>query len=137
MKKKKNPIFKFGMILVIVVLGVFIVKSISSGSSKYDNFAQCIVDSGAKMYSAWWCPHCQEQKKLFGKSFDIIENAGLHVECSPGGTRSFSQFCRDAGITGTPTWKFADGTDAGGRLALNVLAERTNCQEALSLDNNK
>ena len=30
---------------------------------KYDAFARCLSDRGVKMYGAWWCPHCKEQKE--------------------------------------------------------------------------
>src|ERR1039457_4163853 len=37
---------------------------------KHDAFARCLKDRGVKMYGAWWCPHCVEQKEAFGASFE-------------------------------------------------------------------
>jgi len=37
---------------------------------------------GAKEYIAWWCPHCHEQKQLFGNRRIIEINA---IECDPSG----------------------------------------------------
>ncbi len=33
---------------------------------KYDKFAQCLATKQAKMYGLYWCPHCIEQKEMFG-----------------------------------------------------------------------
>src|SRR5512143_3304835 len=45
---------------------------------QYDGFAQCLKDRGVRMYGAWWCPHCQEQKEKFGEaSFKLAP----YVEC--------------------------------------------------------
>ena len=30
------------------------------------------------MYGAYWCPHCQAQKKVFGESFQYVP----YVECT-------------------------------------------------------
>ena len=114
---------------VLAFFGILIAMSVYSGSKpgEYDEFAACIAESGAKIYSAWWCPHCQAQKKDFGKSFKVLDEMGAHIECSPGGTKSFSQFCLDEGITGTPTWKFADGSVRSGKLSFAELSQRTGC----------
>ena len=37
--------------------------------------------TGAKMYGAFWCPHCQQQKAIFGASANRLP----YVECSPNG----------------------------------------------------
>src|SRR6266700_8112952 len=47
--------------------------------STLDGFAQCLKDRGAKMYGAWWCPHCADQKEMFGFAFQYVN----YVECSP------------------------------------------------------
>ena len=45
--------------------------------------AQHLQHQEIKMYGASWCPHCAEQKMLFGSAF----NAVPYVECSPYGGR--------------------------------------------------
>jgi len=87
-----------------------------------DDFAQCLADAGAKFYGAFWCPHCQEQKALFKKSEKLP-----YVECSLPDGQGQTQECADEGITGYPTWKFADGTELGGVQQFAKLAEKTNC----------
>jgi|APSaa5957512622_1039677.scaffolds.fasta_scaffold280021_1 hypothetical protein len=123
-----------GLIIIIGLIGilVFITGCDIGGPGKYDEFAVCVSESGAKLYSAWWCPHCKDQKDLFGKkSFKILDGTGTHVECSPGGTRTFSQFCKDQGVTGTPMWKLADDSILSGKQPLEIIAQKTGCEDAL------
>lgn len=92
--------------------------------SPYDGFAQCLAEKDATMYGAWWCPHCQNQKKLFGSAFQYVP----YVECSPGRTKTMSAQCRDAGVEGYPMWKFSDGSTLSGEQTLEELAEKTACE---------
>ena len=56
---------------------------------------------GAKFYGASWCPNCQEQKTLFGRSAERL----LYVECSPNGPKGAVAFaCTAANVTAYPTW---------------------------------
>jgi hypothetical protein len=87
-----------------------------------DSFAQCIKSSGAEFYGAFWCAHCQEQKKDFGSSKKYLP----YVECA-NPDNSQTQICIDKKITGYPTWIFADGTSLPGRLPFETLAEKTQC----------
>lgn len=41
-----------------------------------------LKDAGAKMYGAFWCSHCFEQKQIFGK--EVASNFP-YVECFPDG----------------------------------------------------
>lgn len=76
---------------------------------------------GAKMYGASWCPHCIEQKEMFGASARRLP----YVECSPGGqgTRQASE-CAAAGINLYPTW-IIDGKRIQEVIPLPRLAELT------------
>ncbi len=114
------------IVLSVIVAGglvVFAAMKSGSGPSPYDSFAQCLTEKGAKMYGAWWCPHCKSQKDLFGSAFDSVD----YVECSDA-SKNMSQKCKDAGITGYPTWKFADGTAVSGEQTLESLGEKTGCE---------
>jgi hypothetical protein len=118
--KGKNLYMVIGAVVVIGALFAF--YYIQPG--KLDAFAQCLEDKGATFYGAFWCPHCAEQKRLFGKS----ETELPYVECStPDGQRQ-TQVCIDAGIQSYPTWEFADGERVTGVQQLEALAERTACE---------
>jgi Zn ribbon nucleic-acid-binding protein len=112
------------LIIGIVIFGAIIALLAYQGSKpgKHDTFAQCITDSGAKFYGAFWCPHCQEQKAMFGRSANKIP----YVECSQP-DRKQTQICIDNKIEGYPTWIFADGTRKSGNVSLTNLAEITSC----------
>ncbi|THG15118.1 hypothetical protein TEA_005478 [Camellia sinensis var. sinensis] len=59
---------------------------------------------GAKMYGAFWCSHCQEQKQTFGREAAKLLD---YVECFPDGYRKgikIAKACADARIEGFPTW---------------------------------
>ncbi|GAB1538431.1 vitamin K epoxide reductase family protein [Scytonema sp. NUACC21] len=64
--------------------------------------AQHLTKIGAKEYVAWWCPHCHEQKQLFGKEAYKEINA---IECDPQGKNPRPDLCQAAGIQGFPSWQ--------------------------------
>src|SRR5258708_8768585 len=92
---------------------------------KYDGLAQCLKDRGVKMYGAWWCPHCQEQKEKFGASFELVD----YVECGvKGDIHAKTQVCQDAGIKLFPTWQFPPTGERVERVfELEELSAKTSC----------
>ena len=69
--------------------------------------AQHLRRIGAKMYGAYWCEHCREQREMFGReAYDLIE----YVECSKYGVNGRMDLCRKRHVPGYPTW------EVGGRL---------------------
>ena len=83
--------------------------------------AERLNESGALFYGASWCPHCQQQKAMFGASQDRLP----YVECSPGGPRAPSApSCTRAGIQTYPTWIIPDGDRVASVLSLAELAAR-------------
>ncbi|XP_059640069.1 thiol-disulfide oxidoreductase LTO1 isoform X2 [Cornus florida] len=68
------------------------------------SLARHLHSVGAKMYGAFWCSHCLEQKQMFGSEAAKLLD---YVECFPGGYRKgtkIAKACADAGIEGFPTW---------------------------------
>ncbi|MEN9613982.1 MAG: hypothetical protein RLZZ347_289 [Candidatus Parcubacteria bacterium] len=110
-----------GIVAVVLVLGGLVYLSRLPG--KLDTFATCLKDKGATFYGAFWCPHCQEQKAMFGRSVSKLP----YVECSTPDGNGQTQICKDKKITGYPTWEFADGTRETGTVPLAKLAEKTSC----------
>ena len=84
--------------------------------------AKHLTDSGVKLYGAFWCGHCEDQKKLFGEEvFQYIN----YIECStPDGTAQ-TEICIADNVTSYPTWEFADGVRISDVLSLKELAERS------------
>lgn len=107
-------------ILVLLVFGWFYYQS---KPGQYDEFAQCIRDKGTIFYGAFWCPHCQNQKALFGKSAMYLP----YVECSTADGRGMIASCKEKGVEGYPTWVYPDGSRESGEVRLERLAEKTGC----------
>jgi thiol-disulfide isomerase/thioredoxin len=120
---EKNKII-FMVIFIILGLGLAVGLSVfeNKGPGKYDELAQCVKNSGAKFFGAFWCPHCADQKRIFGKSAKLLP----YTECS-NPDRSQNQTCIDAKITGYPTWEFKDGSRLTEVLEPTKLAELTQC----------
>ncbi len=111
------------IILVVVIVCMKFIAKASNTPSKYDTFAQCLKEKGAIFYGAFWCPHCQAQKKMFGSSKKYLP----YVECSTPDGKGRKQICIDKEIEGYPTWSFADGSTLSGEISLEKLAEKTSC----------
>ncbi len=115
--------------LVLALLaGLIFMRNASDGregsavATAYDGFAQCLSDAGAKFYGAYWCPHCQAQKKLFENSKNLP-----YIECSTPDGNGQTPVCKDAGVTSYPTWIFADGSILEGERQFAELGEKTSC----------
>ena len=92
--------------------------------SPMESFAQCLTQKGVTMYGAFWCPHCQNQKEMFGESWQFVN----YVECALPGGMGQAKACADAGIKGYPTWVFGDGTMSAGELTLEDLSQKSGCE---------
>ncbi|PIN75475.1 hypothetical protein COV18_02890 [Candidatus Woesearchaeota archaeon CG10_big_fil_rev_8_21_14_0_10_37_12] len=106
---------------VIIIFALFLLAACSS--TNYDSFAQCLTDNGATFYGAFWCPHCTEQKEMFGSSVGLID----YVECSLPGGQGQTEVCQQAKIESYPTWEFADGSRQVGKLSFEALSQKTGC----------
>ena len=96
----------------MICLIYLIASSFTNGSSNNtsvtgaEDLAKCLTEKGAKLYGASWCPHCQNQKALFG---DAVESLP-YVECT-----EKAQECAQAGITAYPTWIIDGQSYSGGK----------------------
>lgn len=110
-----------GVAIIGGLVALLVVEAKKPG--KYDDLAQCISDSGAKFYGAFWCPHCQATKALFGKSAKKLP----YVECSTADGKSQLPVCTEKDVKGYPTWIFADESRLSGEQTLQELADKTSC----------
>lgn len=113
---KLHHVLMVGLVTVLVACS-------PTGSPELDSFATCITENGAKMFGAYWCPHCKDQKADFGESWDKVN----YIECSLPGGRGQTEVCAQAGIQGYPTWEFGDGERVSGRQSFEALAQKTGC----------
>lgn len=117
-----------GTVLVVAVLAaIFFTSSkpseLAGNTEELGALASCLSDQGVKFYGAFWCPHCQDQKKDFGEAVDLVP----YVECSTPNGQGQTPECEAAGITSYPTWVFPNGEQVNGRVGLASLAAATGC----------
>ncbi len=125
-KKKDNMRYvALGGAMVMLFLAVIFI--IIPKPPVSEDFAQCVADSGAKMYGAYWCSHCNNQKTSFGDYWDILKE-NVYIECDAKGENPQSELCISEGIDGYPTWKFSNGKTLPGELSLEQISEETGCQ---------
>lgn len=118
LKIKKNLL---SVIILVVAVGfaVFLIfYQKNKPSADLNAFAECLAEKKVVMYGAYWCPHCQNEKKAFGDSFRFVP----YVECT-----KEVQECIAAGINRYPTWIFADGRRFEGELGLRKLSLESGC----------
>jgi glutaredoxin len=88
--------------------------------------AEHLTKEGAVMYNAYWCPHCHDQKEMFGK--EAAEKLNL-VECAKDGFNNKRELCEAKGITGFPSWEINGSIDSGVK-SLEELADLTNYKDS-------
>jgi hypothetical protein len=126
--------------IIVLVGGIAFIagkQAPAAPATNYDltAFAQCLKTNGATFYGAFWCPHCQATKKIFGTE---ATKELPYVECSTADGRGQLPICVEKGIKTYPTWIFADGSELNGELtaadaagpgfiSLADLSSKTNC----------
>ena len=86
--------------------------------------AEHLTASGAKIYTAYWCPHCHDQKEMFGRQ--ATEKLTV-IECAPDGRNSQRELCEAKKIEGYPSWEINGQLDSGVK-PLAKLAEASGYQ---------
>ncbi len=117
-----NKVVSF-LIFLAFVGGVVWLVVTPGKAGPLDTFATCIKDSGSLFHGAFWCPHCQNQKSLFGSSAKLLP----YIECSTPDGNGQLPVCENKGIKTYPTWYLPDGTIHEGELSLDELSKATNC----------
>lgn len=108
----------------ILFVGITAVAFLNPAEGKYDEFAQCLSENGVKMYGAYWCPHCNAQKQMFGNSWSQVN----YVECSLPNKAGQTQVCTESGIKSYPTWEFQDGLRIEGEMPLEKISSLSGCK---------
>ena len=107
--------------VIAVILAIYL---LSNPSGKYDAFAKCLTEKEARMYGAFWCPHCKDEKEMFGSGWQYVN----YTECSTPDATGQLPVCAEAGIKGYPTWVFGDGTRKSGLVSFDELSKKTGCE---------
>jgi hypothetical protein len=124
MKLKKKTIRNLAIALVIIIALSFGANALffKADPAKVE-LAQCLTDKDVKMYGAFWCGACENQKKLFGSAFKEIN----YIECDERGENAQPEVCDLEGITSYPTWSI-NGQKNSGVKSLKSLATAAGCE---------
>lgn len=95
---------------------------------RYSAIAKCLTQKGVVFYGAFWCPHCQEQKAIFGNDAKYVN----FVECDPRGENAKPEECRERGIERYPTWFLPGQGNLVGLHKPEDLAAKVGCTDAAS-----
>ena len=100
--------------------GAFSPPPVTRSSSKRSLEVSKILEArGAKLYGAYWCSHCYEQKVTLGT--EAMKHI-TYVECAKDGENSQASVCKALKIPGYPTWEI-DGQFYPGEVTLDEIEE--------------
>lgn len=120
---KKGVVIFWLVLAALIVAGVGASFFISARPGQLDPFTQCLKDKGVEFYGAFWCPHCQATKRMFGSSAKLLP----YIECSTPDGQDQLQICKDKKIEQYPTWVFPDGKILTGEHTLQELSDASSC----------
>jgi len=89
------------------------------------SLAKYLGSRGTVMFGSYKCPHCKDQKKLFGSAFKYIK----YVECHPKGPNANPSLCFARGIQNFPTWEI-NGKYYQGVMSLEKLSDISGFEKA-------
>ncbi len=129
--RKGSQVYSFLLIAFILVLiggCLYFITGSGGGEKNYglvsiatrslDSFAKCLTEKGFIMYGLYSCSHCQEEKNLFGSSFQYI----TYIECTEDPQR-----CAADDINAVPTWRRASSSPLVGLQSLKELSAASGC----------
>lgn len=115
------PAAAIAVLSALILATVYALTLARTAESAYAaGLARHLSQSGAVFYGAYWCPHCREQKKLFGAAAALLP----YVECDPHGSTPQPARCLARGIRVYPTWEIG-GQLVEGVSTLDELARRS------------
>jgi len=107
--------------IALLVIGAYLLGRYRR-EHRYDALAQCMAGRQMKMYGAYWCPHCADQKEILGSSSRFV-----YEECGVPGSHEEQKKCADLGVKLFPTWRLPDGTLKPGVLSAQDLSKASGC----------
>ena len=109
------------VVIASTLMGIYLLW-MRHRSSPLDNFSKCLASRQVKMYGLYWCPHCEEQKALFGSAFQYVP----YIECGIKGSRGEAELCVEQNVNHFPTWQLP-GERYEGVLPLETLSQKSGC----------
>lgn len=105
-------------VAVALIVGGYASSGQPAAANGYaEGLAIHLAKTNIKFYGAYWCPHCQDQKAMFGPAARLLP----YIECDPRASNGQPTVCAKAGIRAFPTWEIG-GQKLEGVLSLEDLA---------------
>lgn len=125
----KKIILGFVVLSMMVLIGCTATVPVKEGEdtqanvpavSSNDELAKCLTDKGIELYTTSWCPHCKNQKDLFGSSVQYLKLYTCDLQDAAA--------CEKAGVESIPAWKFpAQQELSTGTKSLEELSQLSGC----------
>ncbi len=106
--------------VTFLVLGYAAAAPQAASNDYASGLAKHLAATGVTFYGAYWCPHCQDQKAMFGRAAALLP----YIECDARSPTGRPQVCEAAGVRAYPTWDIG-GQRYEGVLSLDELARLT------------
>lgn len=120
--ERNKKLLTYGIVLVL--LAAAYLGGRYYRNHKYDSFAKCLAAKQARMYGLYWCPHCADQKAMFGSAFRYVPYVECAVKDKPG---ELAPACKAAGTKLFPSWQFGADPPKEGVLSMQELSDKTGC----------
>ncbi len=120
---KQTLLIGGGTLVISILLIAGFVFLNNPKASNLDGLAKCLTEKKVTFYGAFWCPHCQRQKKMF----DDAERFLPYIECSTPDGNGQLDVCKKKNIQTYPTWEFTDGSRLTGEIKPEDLAKKASC----------
>ena len=120
MNNKKLVTAGVAIIIVVIIVLAILILTQESGASEDEKqqLAQCLTEKGYSLAGTSWCPHCQDQKEMFGTSITFIDWHDCDEE---------PEYCEEKGINAYPSWISPLGTVSPGVKDFTFLREVSGC----------
>ena|SRR5437588_1089792 len=121
-EERNKKLLTYGIVLVLLAAAFLAGRYYRN--HKYDSFAKCLAAKQARMYGLYWCPHCADQKAMFGGAFRYVPYVECAVKDKPG---ELAPACKAAGTKLFPSWQFGADPPKEGVLSMQELSDKTGC----------
>jgi len=106
--------------VLFLIVGYAASRPPAASEAYAEGLARHLTATGVKLYGAYWCPHCTDQKEMFGKAAALLP----YIECDARSPVGQPGVCVAARIRAFPTWDI-NGRRYEGVLSLAQLAQLT------------
>jgi glutaredoxin len=114
---KKYIIIGAAIIIPLIFILAILFFNRDGGIEK-EALAKCLTEKGYAMAGTSWCPHCKEQKELFGDAFQYVTYHDCDEE---------ADWCTEHNVEGYPSWISPQASVSPGVKPLRTLKNMADC----------